>query len=74
MSKSTIGWAMEQEEIALKRRLRDQAALAALPAVIRVCAGDRPRDALDTFEEMFAQKAWAVADAFVAAREDENDV
>ena len=50
--------------------LRDQAALAALPAVIQVCAGDRPREiGTETHEQMFARKAWAVADAFIAARE-----
>jgi len=50
--------------------LRDQAALAALPAIIQVCAGDKPREiGTETFEQMFARKAWAVADAFIAARE-----
>ena len=54
--------------------LRDQAALAALPAVIQVCAGDRPREiGTETHEQMFARKAWAVADAFIAAREGETD-
>lgn len=54
--------------------LRDQAALAALPAVIQVCAGDKPREiGTETFEQMFARKAWAVADAFIAAREGQAD-
>lgn len=53
--------------------LRDQAALAALPAIIQVCAGDKPREiGTETFEQMFARKAWAVADAFVAARGGED--
>jgi hypothetical protein len=50
--------------------LRDAAALAALPAVISVCASDTPREiGKETHEQMFARKAWAVADAFIAARE-----
>ena len=50
--------------------LRDQAALAALPAIIQVCAGGGPREVgTETFEQKFARKAWAVADAFIAARE-----
>ena len=50
--------------------LRDAAALAALPAIIQVCAGDSPREiGTETHEQMFARKAWAVADAFIAARE-----
>ena len=54
--------------------LRDQAALAALPAIIQVCAGDKPREiGTETFEQMFARKAWAVADAFIAAREGNSD-
>ena len=70
MSRSTMEWAMEQEEIAFKRKLRDQAALAALPAIIRVCAGDTPREiGTETFEQMFARKAWMIADEFVEARD-----
>lgn len=54
--------------------LRDQAALAALPAIIQVCAGDKPREiGTETYEQMFARKAWAVADAFIAAREGKTD-
>jgi len=54
--------------------LRDQAALAALPVVIQVCAGDRPREiGTETHEQMFARKAWAVADAFIAAREGKTE-
>lgn len=54
--------------------LRDQAALAALPAIIQVCAGDKPREiGTETHEQMFARKAWAVADAFIAAREGKTD-
>ena len=50
--------------------LRDAAALAALPAILQVCAGDKPREiGTETHEQMFARKAWAVADAFIAARE-----
>lgn len=74
MSRTTMEWAMDQEEVAFKRQLRDKAALAALPAIIQVCASDKPRDTdLGTFEQMFARKAWAVADAFVAAREEDAD-
>lgn len=54
--------------------LRDQAALVALPAIIQVCAGDRPRvRSRETYEQMFARKAWAVADAFIAARKAKED-
>lgn len=53
-----------------REALRDMAALAALPAIIQVCAGDKPREiGTETFEQMFARKAWAAADAFIAARE-----
>lgn len=69
-----MDWAIEQEEIANNRKLRDQAALAALPAIIQVCAGDKPREiGTETHEQMFARKAWAVADAFIAAREGKTD-
>ena len=48
--------------------LRDAAALAALPAVVRACI---PLECLpdETMEQMFARKAFAIADAFIAARE-----
>jgi hypothetical protein len=48
--------------------LRDAAALAALPAVVRACI---PLECLpgETMEQMFARKAWRIADAFIAARE-----
>ena len=53
--------------------LRDAAALAALPAVIQVCAQDTRRErGAETHEQMFARKAWAVADAFIAAREKDS--
>ena len=54
--------------------LRDQAALAALPVIIQACAGDSPREiGTETYEQMFARKAWAVADAFIAAREGKSE-
>lgn len=57
-----------------REALRDMAALAALPAIIQVCAGNGPREiGTETFEQMFARKAWAVADAFIAAREGKTD-
>lgn len=52
--------------------LRDAAALAALPAIIDVCKHDT-REPGETVEQMFASKAWAVADAFIAAREGKTD-
>lgn len=48
--------------------LRDAAALAALPAIIDVCRHDT-RDAAESIEQMMARKTWALADAFIAARE-----
>jgi hypothetical protein len=54
--------------------LRDQAALAALPAIIQACAQDTRREmGAETHEQMFARKAWAVADAFIAAREGKTE-
>ncbi len=47
--------------------MRDRIAMAALPAVIKRCNGDT-RYAGETLEELFARKAYAVADAFLAAR------
>lgn len=74
MSRSVLGWAMAQEEIARSRELRDQAALAALPAIIQICAQDTRREmGAETHEQMFARKARAVADAFIAAREGKSD-
>lgn len=48
--------------------LRDQFAMAALTGVIRTCKADtlEPRQ---TMEQHFANKAYAVADAMLAARE-----
>jgi hypothetical protein len=52
--------------------LRDAAALAALPAVIEVCKHDTC--GLDeTKEQMFARKAFQIADAFIAVRETKED-
>ena len=48
---------------------RDEIALAVLPTVVQVCAGDRPREVgTETYEQMFARKAYALADAMLAAR------
>ena len=48
--------------------LRDAAALAALPAVIDVCKRDTCEPD-ETREQLFARKAFLIADAFIAARE-----
>ena len=48
---------------------RDEIALAVLPTVVQVCSGDRPREAgTETHEQMFSRKAYALADAMLAAR------
>ena len=47
--------------------LRDAMAIAALPAVIRCCAADN-RPANETQDQMFARKAFSIADAMLAAR------
>ena len=48
---------------------RDEIALAVLPTVVQVCAGDRPREVgTETYEQMFSRKAYALADAMLAAR------
>lgn len=48
---------------------RDEIALAVLPTVVQVCAGDRPRETgTETHEQMFSRKAYALADAMLAAR------
>ena len=47
--------------------LRERAALAALPGVIHACRHDTRRFG-ETMEQMFARKAWAIADAMCAAR------
>jgi len=69
MSRSTIEWAMEQEEIALKRKLRDQAALAALQGML-----SNPNASANKYvensERAYAEAAWLIADAFIAARGD----
>lgn len=53
---------------------RDEIALAVLPTVVQVCAGDRPREAgTETHEQMFSRKAYALADAMLAARETKED-
>ena len=51
--------------------LRDAAALAALPVLIDICRADT-REPGETLEQMFARKALAVADAFIAARDAEH--
>ena len=48
--------------------LRDAMAIAALPAVIRCCAADN-RPANETQDQMFARKAFSIADAMLKARE-----
>lgn len=53
---------------------RDEIALAVLPTVVQVCAGDRPREAgTETHEQMFSRKAYALADARLAARKTKED-
>lgn len=53
---------------------RDEIALAVLPTVVQVCAGDRPREVgTETHEQMFSRKAYALADAMLAARETKED-
>ena len=53
---------------------RDELALAVLPTVVQVCAGDRPREAgTETHEQMFSRKAYALADAMLAARKTKED-
>lgn len=47
--------------------LRDEFAAAASPAIIRQCHGDTLRDN-ETKEQMFARKAYEVADAMLKAR------
>ena len=48
---------------------RDEIALAALPMVVQVCARGRPREVgTETHEQRFARKAYALADAMLAAR------
>lgn len=52
--------------------LRDAAALAALPAIINAFDPDM-RHVGETSAQMFARKALEVADAFLAARNKEDD-
>ena len=53
---------------------RDEIALAVLPTVVQVCAGGRPREAgTETHEQMFSRKAYALADAMLAARKTKED-
>ena len=53
---------------------RDEIALAVLPTVVQVCAGDRPREVgTETHEQMFSRKAYALADAMLAARKTKED-
>lgn len=47
--------------------LRDAMAIAALPAVIRCCAADN-RLANETQNQLFARKAFNIADAMISAR------
>lgn len=48
--------------------LRDYFAAAALPAVIRQCAGDTLLGG-DTKEKLFARKSYEIADAMLAERQ-----
>ena len=48
--------------------LRDHFAAAAIPAVITTCAGDTDARTSGDVEGYFARKAYAVADALLAAR------
>ena len=57
----------EVGQTAAPASLRDQAALAALPAVVAECM----RAGVD--ESLMAGAAWQIADAFIAAREDKTD-
>lgn len=47
--------------------MRDRIAMAALPAVVAACARDTLAER-ESFEQMFARKAYALADAMLAAR------
>ena len=47
--------------------LRDAAALAALPAIVDACRHDMLKQG-ETREQMFARRAFEIADAFIAAR------
>lgn len=51
--------------------LRDVFAWQTLPAIISTCSGDA-RDLGETTEEMFARKAYAIADAMLAERAKER--
>lgn len=56
--------------------LRDYFAAAALPAVIRQCAGDGAfgfPEGVQSIEGLFAQNAYRIADALLAARKGESD-
>lgn len=72
MSRSTMEWAMEQEEIARSRKLRDQAALAALQGILATVSRINPNVEFkgETTAQLWSRQAWAIADAFVAARGD----
>ena len=70
MSKSTFEWAMEQEEIAFKRKLRDQAALAALQGMLSNPNASANVTHSKNAERAYVEAAWMIADAFVAARGD----
>lgn len=46
---------------------RDEIAMHVLPSVIKICKGDMRKEG-ETSEQMFARKAYAIADAMIAAR------
>lgn len=70
MSKSTFEWAMEQEEIAFNRKLRDQAALVALQGMLSNPNASANVTHSKNAEKAYVEAAWMIADAFIAARGD----
>lgn len=70
MSRSVMEWAMEQEEIALKRKLRDQAALVALQGMLSNPNASANVTHSKNAEKAYVEAAWMIADAFIAARGD----
>ena len=69
MSRSTMEWVMEQEEIAFKRKLRDQAALAALQGMLSNPNASANRTHSKNAERAYVEAAWMIADEFVEARD-----
>lgn len=57
-----------KEKAQALRSKRDELALAVLPKVVDTCAQDT-REPGETHEQMLARKAYALADAMLAARE-----